>query len=188
GRTIELGVGLLKFVHNPQGDVEALEEPYCSTNNMAVKKKAFLSVGGFDPYFRFACEDVDFCFRVQKQGYKLVPNTEMAIDHRHPGNFLGWLKKSYVYEPGLCAFMEKYPETKRFFPWYYVLFPLIAARQAWRRAKGLNRPLRTLPLIPIYATFIFAGILGKVKHVLKNKKYRLLWYVPNLHVIYEKIK
>lgn len=187
GRTREVSSGILKLLHDPAGDVEAANEPYCSTNNMGVRKEAFRSVGGFDHGFSFACEDVDFCFRVQKQRYKLVANPKMVIEHEHPGNFFGWVRKSYRYEPGLCKFMQKYPETKRFFPFYYLLSPAIAILYAYRKAKALKKLSATLYLSPLYFVFIVAGIVGKLEHIVKEKNYRLLLYIPNLHIIYEKI-
>lgn len=183
GRTIEKGLGIVRYLHDPKGDIEAAREPYASTNNMAVRKDVFLAAGGFDPYFTFSCEDVDLCYRIRQKGYKIIGNADMAIDHEHPGNFFGWVRKSYRYEPGLVDFMEKYPQTKRFFPAYYFAFPLIAGVYAYRRAKALNNPLSALYLMPMYAAFIFAGIIGKVRHIVKSRKYGMIWHIPNLNVM-----
>ena len=49
-------------------DTEAEHIPGC---NMAFYKSALDQIGGFDPVFRKAGDDVDICWRLQQQGYKI---------------------------------------------------------------------------------------------------------------------
>ena len=49
-------------------DEEAEHLPGC---NLAVTKAAFEAIGGFDPVFHTAGDDVDFCWRLRSAGYRL---------------------------------------------------------------------------------------------------------------------
>lgn len=49
-------------------DVEAEHLPGC---NLAVTREAFRKIGGFDPQFHTAGDDVDFCWRLREAGLKL---------------------------------------------------------------------------------------------------------------------
>ena len=49
-------------------DEEAEHLPGC---NLAVTKVAFFAIGGFDPQFHTAGDDVDFCWRLRDAGYRL---------------------------------------------------------------------------------------------------------------------
>lgn len=49
-------------------DTRAEHLPGC---NLAVRREAFEKVGGFNPVFRTAGDDVDFCWRVMEAGYEL---------------------------------------------------------------------------------------------------------------------
>lgn len=49
-------------------DEEAEHLPGC---NIAVTKKAFGEIGGFDPQFHTAGDDVDFCWRLRDAGFRL---------------------------------------------------------------------------------------------------------------------
>jgi GT2 family glycosyltransferase len=49
-------------------DTEAEHLPGC---NLAVRREAFEAVGGFDPQFKTAGDDVDFCWRLRDAGFRL---------------------------------------------------------------------------------------------------------------------
>jgi GT2 family glycosyltransferase len=49
-------------------DEEAEHLPGC---NLVVRKSAFDAIGGFDPQFHTAGDDVDFCWRLRDAGYRL---------------------------------------------------------------------------------------------------------------------
>ena len=54
--------------HVMLNDVEAEHLPGC---NIAVTKTAFDAIGGFDPIFHTAGDDVDFCWRLREAGFRL---------------------------------------------------------------------------------------------------------------------
>src|SRR5262249_45447240 len=55
-------------IHVLLSDSEAEHIPGC---NMAFRRSRLLEIGGFDPQFRVAGDDVDVCWRVHQQGWRL---------------------------------------------------------------------------------------------------------------------
>jgi glycosyltransferase involved in cell wall biosynthesis len=55
-------------IHVLVSDIEAEHIPGC---NMAFRKSALVEVGGFDPQFRVAGDDVDICWRLRDAGLEL---------------------------------------------------------------------------------------------------------------------
>lgn len=143
-------------------------ELHCSTNNMAVLKSIFESVGGFDSYFTFAGEDADFCLRVREKGYKLTAQEDMIITHCPPDGFRGYLSRSYNYEQGIVRIMEKYPNFRRVCPYYPLVIPLLALKDVFEgkhNKKFVNSFMWRI-----------VGYFGKLDYIFKNKKFKYLWY------------
>lgn len=67
-------------VHVLITDQEAEHIPGC---NMGFRKSALQSIGGFDPQFRVAGDDVDVCWRLQQGGFTLGFNAAATVWH-HP--------------------------------------------------------------------------------------------------------
>lgn len=67
-------------VHVLLSDREAEHIAGC---NMAFKKDTLLAVGGFDPVYRVAGDDVDICWRLREQGFKLGFSHGAMVWH-HP--------------------------------------------------------------------------------------------------------
>ncbi len=75
-------------------DTRAEHLPGC---NIAVRREAFEKIGGFNPVFHTAGDDVDFCWRLRDAGYELgfVPGA-FVWHHRRPSIF-GYLKQQIGY-------------------------------------------------------------------------------------------
>ena len=67
-------------VHVLLSDQEAEHIPGC---NMAFRKADLQAIGGFDPQFRVAGDDVDVCWRLQQHGFALGFNAAATVWH-HP--------------------------------------------------------------------------------------------------------
>ena len=65
-------------IHVLLNDREAEHIPGC---NMAFRKSALLAVGGFDPRYRIAGDDVDICWKMQARGWKLGFNPAAVVWH-----------------------------------------------------------------------------------------------------------
>lgn len=48
---------------------------------MVIKAEIFHSVGGFDPYFFAHQEEIDLCWRLQNNGYKIYCTTQSVVYH-----------------------------------------------------------------------------------------------------------
>jgi GT2 family glycosyltransferase len=78
--------------------------------NMAIRKSCLDAVGGFDPRFRVAGDDVDVCWRLQQKGWKLLFSPgAMVLHHRRDSVRAFWKQqKGYGRAEGMLA--QKWPE------------------------------------------------------------------------------
>jgi GT2 family glycosyltransferase len=64
--------------------------------NFAIRKDAFLKVGGFDSQYRSASgEDNDLSYRLIKAGYRIRFNRQMLVNHSHQENWQKYLKEQF---------------------------------------------------------------------------------------------
>src|SRR5262249_52970008 len=66
------------------------EVDWLGSGNLAVRRDAFLRVGGFDTSLE-TCEDVDLCNRLRAAGYRLVSDDRMRSIHFGDPSTLGEL-------------------------------------------------------------------------------------------------
>lgn len=78
------------------------------TANLLVRRKAWDDVGGFHEGVRSGA-DVEFCFRVQKAGWKLGHRPEAAVEHRHPDSVRQMLRKARRYGAGRLWVERRFP-------------------------------------------------------------------------------
>src|SRR5437762_13716168 len=71
--------------------------------NMSFRKSALLTVGGFDPIFRKAADDVDICWRLLENGYRLgFSPSALVWHHRRPSVRAYWRQQvGYGYSEAL---------------------------------------------------------------------------------------
>lgn len=73
-----------------------------SSSNLAIQKKLLVEIGGFDESLRYN-EDSDLCYRLRKNGYKILYSPEAVVNHimgiENYSDLLGVIKK-YGYERG----------------------------------------------------------------------------------------
>ncbi len=70
---------------------------YVSGCCMMVKRKALETVGLFDERFFFYFEDVDFCLRAKKNGFKIGIDREVIVYHKLGRSIGRWSKKAIMY-------------------------------------------------------------------------------------------
>lgn len=75
------------------------EVDWVSGAALAVRKDVFEQVGGFDHNFFMYFEDIDLCYRIKKEGYKIVRDNRMFVLHRGGVSFgsNNKQKKQYYY-------------------------------------------------------------------------------------------
>ena len=92
-------------------DDEAEHLPGC---NLAVTAEAFRAVGGFDPVFRTAGDDVDFCWRLRNAGHRLGFSPGAFVWHRRRLSIRTFLRQQLGYGHAEKLLLHKHPQ--RFTP------------------------------------------------------------------------
>jgi len=78
-----------------EGQYDGVNEIFWATGAcLAIKSEIFHNTGGFDPYFFAHQEEIDLCWRLHHQGYKIYCNTQSVAYHLGGGT----LPKSNPYK------------------------------------------------------------------------------------------
>ena len=87
-------------------DDEAEHLPGC---NLVVRKSAFTAIDGFDPQFRTAGDDVDFCWRLRDAGYRLAFVAGAFVWHWRRPSVFTFLRQQVGYGHAERLLMAKHP-------------------------------------------------------------------------------
>jgi hypothetical protein len=94
-------------VHVLVTDTEAEHIPGC---NMAFRREALAAIGGFDPRYRTAGDDVDVCWRLQERGGRIGFHAG-AMDWHHRRNSMAmYWRQQKGYGKAEALLEEKWPE------------------------------------------------------------------------------
>lgn len=88
-------------------DSEAEHIPGC---NMAFRKTHLQAIGGFDPQFRTAGDDVDVCWRLQRRGWTLGFSPAAMVWHHRRSTVRGYWKQQKGYGNAEAMLERKWPE------------------------------------------------------------------------------
>ena len=94
-------------VHVLRSDTEAEHVPGC---NMAVRKDRLAAVGGFDPRFRVAGDDVDVCWRLQERGWSLGFSPAALVWHHARNSVRRFWRQQLGYGKAEALLEDKWPE------------------------------------------------------------------------------
>jgi GT2 family glycosyltransferase len=94
-------------IHVLLSDTEAEHIPGC---NFAVRKSALQAVGGFDPQFRIAGDDVDVCWRLQQRGWTLGFSPAALVWHRRRNSIRAFWRQQVNYGRAEALLERKWPE------------------------------------------------------------------------------
>jgi len=94
-------------VHVLLNDRNAEHIPGC---NMAFRKSALMEIGGFDPRFRAAGDDVDVCWRILEQGWKIGFNPAAMVWHHRRNSLRAYWKQQKGYGKAEALLEAKWPE------------------------------------------------------------------------------
>lgn len=78
--------------------------------NMAFLKSCLKAIGGFDPQFRVAGDDVDLCWRLQQQGWTLGFNPGAVVWHHRRNSIRGYWRQQKGYGRAEALLERKWPE------------------------------------------------------------------------------
>ncbi len=94
-------------VHVLLSDREAEHIPGC---NMAFRRAALDAIGGFDPQFRTAGDDVDICWRLQQQGWTIGFSPGAMVWHHRRNSIRTYWKQQQGYGKAEALLERKWPE------------------------------------------------------------------------------
>jgi len=77
--------------------------------NMAFRKQALEEISGFDPVFRAAGDDVDFCWRLQNQGYQIGFSPAAVVWHFRRNTVKAYLNQQRGYGKAEAQLYFKHP-------------------------------------------------------------------------------
>ncbi|HOW67770.1 MAG TPA: glycosyltransferase [Candidatus Paceibacterota bacterium] len=78
--------------------------------NMAFYRWALLEIGGFDPQFRQAGDDVDICWRLQQAGFEIGFSPAGFVWHYRRSRVKDYLRQQYGYGEAEAMLVRKHPE------------------------------------------------------------------------------
>lgn len=121
--------------HVMLSDREAEHVPGC---NMAFHRWPLESIGGFDPVFRKAGDDVDLCWRLQAQGYRIGFSPAGFVWHYRRSTPVAYLGQQFGYGEAEALLARKHPGNFNFLGGGVWRGRIYAAAQASVR---LRRPI-----------------------------------------------
>jgi GT2 family glycosyltransferase len=94
-------------VHVLLSDTLAEHVPGC---NMAFRRSALEEVGGFDPQFRTAGDDVDLCWRLQDRGWTIGFHPAAVVWHHRRSSLRAYWRQQVGYGRAEAMLERKWPE------------------------------------------------------------------------------
>ena len=77
--------------------------------NMAFSRDTLLGLGGFDPQFRVAGDDVDLCWRLQERGWTLGFSPAAVVWHHRRNSLQAYWKQQCGYGKAEALLERKWP-------------------------------------------------------------------------------
>ena len=112
--------------------------------NMAFRREALLAIGGFNPVYLRAGDDVDVCWRLQARGWKIGFASAALVWHHHRSSVKAYWRQQVGYGEGETWLMAHHPEK------------FLDGRMLWR-----GRIYSPLPFVrSLWGTRINAGVWG----------------------------
>jgi glycosyltransferase involved in cell wall biosynthesis len=163
--------------------------------NMSFRKDALMEIGGFDPVYRTAGDDVDVCWRIQQTGRTIGFHPSAVVWHHRRNSLKAYWKQQKGYGRAEALLEDKWPEKYNGFghlawsgriygngltlpiqlkkgkvfhgSWGSALFQSI-----YEPAQGF---ISAIPLMPEW--YLFVAILGMLS-MLSFFWSALLWAIP----------
>jgi GT2 family glycosyltransferase len=78
--------------------------------NMAFRRDALAAIGGFNPIYLRAGDDVDVCWRLQARGWKIAFSPAALVWHRHRASVKAYWRQQVGYGEGETWLALKHPD------------------------------------------------------------------------------
>lgn len=140
---------------------QRMEMPVCSAS-LGVRRQAYEDAQGFSEELRSG-EDIDFCYRLMKMGYKTVYQPKVKVLHNHRRtNFSTLMRYSYFYGrvKGLFVKLRHHDMSRRNRMLTLIQNPIIYFLMIVPVSLGITGTIvrlnmREYPRVLLYAPFIF---------------------------------
>ncbi len=132
-----------------------LGKPYLLTGNLAVRRKAFEAVAGFDESLT-RCEDIAISWSLLNAGYSIGHATGAVIDYRHRAGVWAMLHQHYSYGRGMS-------EVLRAFGTPIADGPLASSRFGILRPNGQSTSRRSAASVCRRAAIAAGRVRGLVR-------------------------
>lgn len=167
-------------VHVLLSDEIAEHIPGC---NMSFRKEALLEIGGFDPIYRAAGDDVDVCWRIQQSGHTIGFHPSAVVWHHRRNSIEAYWNQQKGYGKAEALLEAKWPEKYNGFghlAWegriygngftlpiklkskkiFYGTWGTALFQSVYQPAEGF---LNTIPLMPEW--YLFSALLAVVANM-----------------------
>jgi hypothetical protein len=98
-------------------DQHAEHIPGC---NMSFRRSALENIGGFDPVFRMAADDVDICWRLMAAGYQIGFSPSAVVWHHRRSSVKAYWRQQFGY--GISESILEWKTPGKFNPWGHTLW------------------------------------------------------------------
>ncbi len=147
-------------IHVLLTDQEAEHLPGC---NMAFRTTALRAIGGFDPRFRTAGDDVDLCWRLRERGGKLGFHPAAVVWHHRRNSVRAYWRQQRGYGRAEALLEQKWPEKYNaagHLTWTGRIYGKGLVRiGGWPRARIYHGPRGRAPFQSLYQP---AGIVSSL--------------------------
>jgi len=175
-------------VHVLLNDREAEHIPGC---NMAFRKSSLEAIGGFDPQFRTAGDDVDVCWRLLARGWTLGFHPAALVWHHRRNSLRTYWRQQIGYGRAEAMLERKWPEKYNgpgHVRWAGRIYGLGLTRLlGWRPARIYHGVWGSAPFQSLYepAPSVLAFLPQMPEwHLLTAT----LWAMAGLSLVYEPLK
>jgi hypothetical protein len=131
-------------------DQNAEHIPGC---NMAFRRDSLLRIGGFDPRFRIAGDDVDICWRFLDANFKIAFAPSAVVYHHRRSTIRAYLRQQANYGRSESILHLKHParfNTLGSFRWSGIIYGDSALTDHQRAGKIFHGPFGSAPYQIIY--------------------------------------
>ncbi|GJL55958.1 MAG: hypothetical protein NPIRA02_30900 [Nitrospirales bacterium] len=100
--------------HAPGGPIHVLLDDQLAEHipgcNMAFRKRHLQAIGGFDPQYRAAGDDVDICWRLQERGWTIGFHASAQVWHHRRNSIRTYWKQQRGYGRAEALLEKKWPQ------------------------------------------------------------------------------
>jgi len=167
---------IFQTIEKDEGQYDGIHQVFWATGAcMVIKAKIFHEMGGFDSYFFAHQEEIDLCWRMQNNGYKIYCNTQSVLYHLGGGTLpKSNPRKTYLnFRNNMVLLYKNLPRRK----WYGILFIRLVL-------DGVAALKFVVGSQPFEFWAVFKAHLSFYKYLLRNKAIKTTGKPPSL--IYQK--